>query len=402
MSPSGVRRSRLGLYVDVAYRAQRLPGGGCRLHVHPDASGFLRFAAEVGESARTLTVFGRASDRPLDAEQVLPASIGLVALPHYGSLRDLRAVAGGVAGTVRAMWRGLAGVDAVWVFGPHPFAIVLVLLALLRRRRVVLGIRQDTMAYFRSRLPGRRWLPLMPGLAAVDAAFRLLGRRLPVTAVGDGIARRYGAPRPNVLAMTVTLMRAADIASAPSAERREGPLGLLTVGRIEPEKHPLLLVDALARLEADRPGAYRLTWAGTGRMEGAVRARAAELGIAHLLQLPGFVSFGPELWRLYRGADMLVHVALTEGVPQVLGEAMACATPIVATDVGGVRTALGDGAAGVLVAPDDLGALVDAICRMTDDDALRRRCVEHGLVLASNASLEAESTRVARFVLGSP
>ena len=400
MSHPKARRVRLGLYVDVAYRAQRLADGSVRLHVHPDASGFLRFAAAVGAHAETLTVFGRASERPLGAEQVLPASIGLVALPHYGDLRDLRAVALGFAGTVRAMWRGLAGVDVVWVFGPHPFSVVLVLLALLRRRRVVLGVRQDTMAYFRSRLPGRRWRPLLLALAGVDAVFRLLGRRLPVTAVGVGIARRYGAPRANVQAMTVTLMRAADIDSEAVAPDPGPPMRLLTVGRIEPEKHPLLLVEALSRLDAQRPGAFELTWAGTGRMEEAVRNRAAELGIAHLLHLPGFVSFGPQLWSLYRNAHMLVHVSLTEGVPQVLGEAMACATPIVATDVGGVATALDGGAGGLLVPPDDVGALADAIVRMADDHELRRRCVEHGLRRARNESLEAESARVARFVIG--
>ena len=55
---------------------------------------------------------------------------------------------------------------------------------------------------------------------------------------------------------------------------------------------------------------------------------------------------------------MFVHTAVTEGVPQVLMEAAAHSVPIVATDVGGVRQTMGDGAAALLVPPRNLDAFV--------------------------------------------
>ena len=50
------------------------------------------------------------------------------------------------------------------------------------------------------------------------------------------------------------------------------------------------------------------------------------------------------LLALYRSAHVLLHVSWTEGLPQVLFEAFAAGLPVVATDVGGVAEAAGDGA----------------------------------------------------------
>ena len=95
-----------------------------------------------------------------------------------------------------------------------------------------------------------------------------------------------------------------------------------------------------------------------------------------------------------------MHASLTEGVPQVLVEALACGTAVVASDVGGVRRALDDGRAGLLVPPADVDALVRAVRRLTDDAELRRRLVARGLELARETTLELEAARVAGFVAG--
>jgi glycosyltransferase involved in cell wall biosynthesis len=154
----------------------------------------------------------------------------------------------------------------------------------------------------------------------------------------------------------------------------------------------------LAELERRRPGRFRLEWAGTGDRAGAVRERGRHLGVGDRVDLLGFVPFGEELLSRYRAAHAFVHVSLTEGVPQVLVEAFASSTPIVATDVGGVRSALADGEAGLLVPPDDRDALVDAVLRLTDDPDLRGRLVARGLELAHRLTREAQSRRAAIFV----
>jgi glycosyltransferase involved in cell wall biosynthesis len=101
---------------------------------------------------------------------------------------------------------------------------------------------------------------------------------------------------------------------------------------------------------------------------------------------------------LYRQAHIFVRVSFQEGVPRVLYEAMAFATPIVATDVGGVRPALDGGRAGLLVPPGDLDALVDAVRRLTSDVELRTALLTRGLELVQELTLEAQAARAAQVI----
>jgi glycosyltransferase involved in cell wall biosynthesis len=146
------------------------------------------------------------------------------------------------------------------------------------------------------------------------------------------------------------------------------------------------------------PGRYRLTWIGRGVMEAEVLARARALGVDGLLELRGYVPFGKELLDLYRRSDAFVHVSWTEGVPQVLIEAMACATPVIATAVGGVARVLDNGQAGLLVPPGDLEALVAAVERVAGDARLHSDLASRGLAVARTLTLEAQSERTAQFI----
>jgi len=386
--------TRLGIYVDDVYRVVARAEG----HRISTDRAFLLFACEVGRRFDALVLFGRTLHCDQPADYLLPSDVELVELPHYSQLSQLREVLKALAGTSAGMWRGLGEVDTVWVFGPHPFALLLVAMSFIRRKRVVLGVRQDTLSYFRARLRSRRWLPVLVAVQGINEAYRLLARVVPTTVVGPELARVYGGEGPLLLSMTVSLVRAGDVAAAPPQRDWSGTVELLTVSRLEPEKNPLLLVEALARLEHERPGRYRLTWVGRGQLESRVRQRAAELGVADRLMLLGYVPFGPELLDLYRRAHIFAHVSLTEGVPQVLIEALAAGTPIVATDVGGVSAVLDRGEAGVLVAPRDRDALYQALCRVSDDQQLRDRLVARGLQLARDLVLEAEADRVAAFL----
>ena len=389
---------RLGLYVDGPYR---LGGVNGALRVAPDPADlpFVTFACAVAAHFREQMLFARSKPATgLEEWQVLPAGLGVAPLPDYGELRAVRGVVRALAGTMRGFWLGLRQTDVVLVFGPHPFGVVLVLLALLRRKSVVLGIRQDTLAYYRGRLPSGRWKPFLALVWALDGTYRLLARRLPTIVVGPEIERHYGGPRARLLPLTVSLVPAADIVAEPLERDWDGEITLLTVGRIEREKNPLLVADLLAELERRRPGRYRLAWAGTGDLAEAVTARAAELGVSNRLELLGFVPFGSELLGHYRAAHVFVHVSLTEGVPQVLVEALASSTPVVATDVGGVRSGLAGGEAGLLVRAGDAQALADAIVRLDDDPALRQSLVLRGLELARTLSREAQAERAAAFV----
>jgi glycosyltransferase involved in cell wall biosynthesis len=387
------RPLRLAVYLDAVFRCTE-----DRLYTYSLGFPIMLFVAEVGKNFADMRVVGRAVRAGAGTDYELPAGLRLTPLPYYEDLRSVRPVLRSISGTLRGMWRGLSSVDAVWIFGPHPFSLVFILLALVRRRRVILGIRQDTMGYFRARLPSRGWLPVLLPLWLVDRAFRLLSRVLPAVVVGTQLEHAYGGPRAGLMPTTISLTASSEISSEPGAKDWHGVKELLMVGRIEPEKNPTLVVDALAELNRRRPNEYRLTWAGVGRMAEMTRLRAAALGVERNLVLPGFVPYGPSLLAMYRSAHILIHVSLTEGLPQVLVEAMATGTPVVATDVGSVREAVEGGRAGVIVPAGDRDALVDAVLRVTDDSQLRERCIERGLIIGRRHALDVEAARVAEFI----
>jgi glycosyltransferase involved in cell wall biosynthesis len=394
MTDSAPQHRSLGVYFEVPYRRDE---GRFSTHVP-----FIRFVLALRPHFDDLVLIGRVDPEPGREPYGVPDGVEVAALPHYASLKDTTGIAGTLPATLRAIWGALARVDAVWVIGPVPMSIPVAALGLARKKRVVLGVRRDLPRYVRHRLGGRRWAPALGAAYVLEALFRLLARRVPTVAVGAALARLYSGGTAPVLELTVSLVSEADVHSLSAGAHHPDagqPVELLSVGRLDPEKAPEMLLKALARLEERAPGRYRLTIVGDGQLEDELRAEAERFGDA--VRFRGHVPNGPELFELYRASDVFVHVARTEGLPQVLTEAQAAGLPIVATDVGGVRAGLGDGAEALLVPPNDPEALATAITRVASDGDLRAVFRELGLAQARTLTLERQAARVAAFISSS-
>jgi glycosyltransferase involved in cell wall biosynthesis len=377
---------RLVVYTDYLYRER----GG---EVFGERA-FVRFLGALGRELGGLRLLGRLDRGPGPAHYRLDEAIEFVALPHYARLTQVGPVLRSVPGTIGTMWRALDDAEAVLSLGPYPHAILLALMALLRRRRLVLGVRQDFPAYVRHRHPRRRLLQIAANL--LEACWRGIAWRVPVIAVGPDLAARYRRSQ-RVLDAAVSLIGAADVEAGARAANRAYDtqcLQLLTVGRIDAEKNPLLLPEVLELLREREPR-WRLIVCGEGDLSDDLAARVAELGLADHCEVRGYVPLDGGLLDLYRESHAFLHVSHTEGFPQVLIEAYASGLPSVATAVGGVR-ALGD--CSLLVPPDDAGAAAGAVQRLIDDGALRQRLVAAGLRRAEEATMEAQAARVAGFI----
>ena len=158
---------------------------------------------------------------------------------------------------------------------------------------------------------------------------------------------------------------AAPNAAAPPPWPRDRPV-IGTVAGLRPEKNLARLLDAFARLRATRPA--RLVIVGDGPERAALAARAASLGIAGDVTFAGATADTP---RAYRGFDIFALSSDTEQMPLSLLEAMGCALPVAATNVGDVAGMLAEGNRRFVVA-QDAQALADALAALLADPQAAR------------------------------
>ena len=384
---------RLAIYTDYEYTSDGVRRYGQRA--------FVVFLEALRAHVERLVLVGRFDPQPGSSHYPLHEETELVGLPHYESLGHPLSVARSLLLSVVRFWRLLDEVDTVWVLGPYPHSVLLAVLTALRRRRLVLGVRQDMPVYVRSRRPDRRWMHL--GADVLEAIWRLLARRYAVVVVGPELERKYRDGRArSVLATTVSLVSERDLALAPeaiAARDYDDQLTLLTVGRLDAEKNPLLLADIMVELQAGGRR-WRLLVCGDGPLREQLQARLSELGLLDRVELLGYVPVDGGLLDLYRSSHAFLHVSWTEGFPQVLVEAFATGLPTVATAVGGVPAAA-SGAA-VLIEPGNAIAAAGALQRIASDARLREELIEAGLERAHAGTLEAASKRLAQFLATAP
>jgi glycosyltransferase involved in cell wall biosynthesis len=168
---------------------------------------------------------------------------------------------------------------------------------------------------------------------------------------------------------------------------------IVAVGNLYPVKGHVHAIDALALLVERHPSVH-LAISGRGQLERTLLARARQHGLARRVHLLGLRADIPAV---LGAADVFVMPSLSEGLPLALLEAMFSGCPIVATDVGQVRTALAHGTAGILVEPGNSAALAEALDRLLSDPAEGRRL---GLLAASHAASEYSLSRMVQRYLG--
>jgi glycosyltransferase involved in cell wall biosynthesis len=155
----------------------------------------------------------------------------------------------------------------------------------------------------------------------------------------------------------------------------DGALMLLGLGRMVYKKGFRHAIEAMTRL-ADRAATLVLVGDGDARDDLIEQARAA--GVGDRVRFPGGAARG-ETPAWFAAADIVLLPSVhdqagnVDGLPNVLLEALASGSPVVATDLAGVRLVMTDGREGLIVPEGDSAALATAIDRLLGDPPLRAR-----------------------------
>jgi len=147
-----------------------------------------------------------------------------------------------------------------------------------------------------------------------------------------------------------------------------GAIVLGTVGRYCPEKNYGMLLEVLGILQ-DTCNPV-LVMVGDGPLMKDFVRDAKRLGVIDNLRILGERDDTQEL---YPAFDLFLLSSVREGMPLVVIEAMACALPVVSTDVGGIRNIVKDGKTGFLVPAGDASAMASRIRLLMANAALREQ-----------------------------
>lgn len=132
------------------------------------------------------------------------------------------------------------------------------------------------------------------------------------------------------------------------------------VGRLEPQKGQLVLLDAIAKIAKDMPQSNcRLTLIGDGSMRPQIEQRIKEFGLTEHVYLAGWMS-GPQIREQILASRAMILPSFAEGLPVVLMESLALGRPVITTWIAGIPE-LVTPACGWLVPPGDVDTLAAAI-----------------------------------------
>jgi len=302
------------------------------------------------------------------------------------------------------LWRALGEAWDVLDLHEEPFALATAEILALRRLRALLPGRRRRKAppyvlYSAQNIPKRYPWPFraleaaaLRGAAAVsvcnEAAARIVrakGARGPVEVVPLGVDLSVFSPdeaaRPDESALLPDGVAPSAGRGCPAGEPAGGPVHVGYAGRLAPHKGVDVLL-AAAR-DDDR---LHVALAGDGPSAPALRERARPLGDRFRFVGP---LAGDDLVAFYRSLDVLAVPSLDtpgwiEQFGRVAVEAMACGTPVVASDSGALPDVVGG--AGLLVPPGDAGALREALVQVVDEPGLAQALRAQGLARAASCA----------------
>lgn len=211
------------------------------------------------------------------------------------------------------------------------------------------------------------------------------------------IVQRYGAEAGRIVVMPLAagpeFRPATDRASINTYLRSIG-VGdapyVLSVGTLEERKNLAVLVRAFARLKrADPSLPHRLVLCGAKSFayENLLQAAAQEQVAGDVL----FLGYGQKLELLYGGASLFVFPSLYEGFGLPPLEAMACGTPVIASNATSIPEVAGDAA--ILVDPNDDATMAQAMARVLEDRSLHQSLAAAGLKRAAGYSWKTTADR---------
>lgn len=181
--------------------------------------------------------------------------------------------------------------------------------------------------------------------------------------------------------------------SLPDGMPAAGPrLGV--VGRLTQQKGHRFLLQALPRIL--NHFSVQVVFVGVGELDGSLRSLARELGIQEYVH---FLGARRDIASILSHLDVFVLPSLFEGFPAGILEAMACGTPVVATDVSGSRELVIHGQTGWLCAAGEVDQLAEMVIQVLQHPEAARLVAQQARSLVQRYSISASAKELGNLLL---
>lgn len=215
---------------------------------------------------------------------------------------------------------------------------------------------------------------LFPEEPGVDAlAPRLMERAEWIACCSEAVLGDVRHRFPQVASRSSTILNGLALPPLDPTPVPDGPPILLCVGRLTEQKGFALAIEALPVVRERFPEA-RLVIAGEGPAGAALNAKAARLGMAGAVELPGWIKPAEVYPAIRRATIVLVPSLGCEAFGLVALQAAQMGRPVVASRTGGLPEIVVDGETGILFEPADVAGLAAAILHLLERPELARAC----------------------------
>ncbi len=363
--------------------------------VYSTDEAYILFPASFTSAFDEVVFIGRLAPDPGRKPYALDQpALKVCPLPYYDSVYDLWKAGPRLYREIQRIIQANAqDWDVVWICGPNPVGQFIAKQCVDMGRPIFLVVRQNLVRQMDSVNRGLRRVAAVTMAHWFEGRFKSLARDRTVFAVGQEMVEVYKIITNRVHIHFPSLVSEAQMVALSVMPITPEPRRLLCVGRLSPEKGYSYLLEALALLKR-RGVACSLDIVGSGPQQDALEAQAAALGLKEETTFHGYVAYGPSLFALYQKAMALVVPSLSEGLPQVIAEALCVGLPTIASAVGGIPAFLTHQETAMLVPPADTIALAGAIEQVLDSPDLRERLRRNGLILMHDNTLDVQRDRM--------
>ncbi len=248
--------------------------------------------------------------------------------------------------------------DCLLIMAPSPISLEIVRLAIKYDKKIVLLIRQDTRFVIPLRYRGIKkiFAQMLANWWENKLEIFVQNNNLSVLGLGYVITERYKHFSSNVSCFVSSRYKDCDIVLPKNVKNInfDGVVKLLFVGRVEINKGIIELLKVLSDFDGFK---FHLTIVGDGNFMSEVKKWILKVNLSQNVTCQGYLAFGPQLMNIYREHDIFILPSYSEGLPQVILEAMANGCLVLSTSVGSVPYIIQHGKNGFLFEAKDVNSL---------------------------------------------